>query len=136
MEEPRNDDAVVNKIQRNRNKKLKAAKLHEEKEAERKKVISDTKAAYNAIKGKPAFKDILEKAKTFAAYHTKLAQDGVGYRNTGGVLTNGQPEQEIYYYTAEKRVSELDKAAGILELVDYIERQIADAPVAPIVDKE
>lgn len=102
--------------------------------------------SYARIKDEPAFRDILAKAKSFAAYHTKMAKDGVGYRDTGEFDERNQPKQEIVYYTNEKRVSELDKAAGIEELEDYIQRQLGAAkpekteaaPVAgePVTDTE
>jgi hypothetical protein len=97
---------------------------HKARVEEQTKEIEAVKHSYARIKDEPAFRDLLAKAKSFAAYHTKMAKDGVGYRDTGQFDEKGKPIQEIVYYTNEKRVSELDKAAGIEELEDYILRQI------------
>lgn len=97
---------------------------HKARVEEQSKEIDAIKHSYARIKDEPAFRDLLAKAKSFAAYHTKMAKDGVGYRDTGQFDERNKPIQEIVYYTNEKRVSELDKAAGIEELEDYILRQI------------
>lgn len=118
------DQDTVERIKAKRTKVQKASELHQRKTKERAEAVALTKATYQAAKESPVLQDILEKAKQFAAYHVKLAQDGVGYRNTGAKLQDGTPEQELYYFDHQKRVTELDKSAGLLELVDYIERQI------------
>lgn len=74
--------------------------------------------------GDPILLDIQKKLKGFVEYHTKMARDGVGVKKTGHVLQNGESEMETVFYTNNKRVSELDKSAGLLELSDYIDRQI------------
>lgn len=122
------DDKVVDRIREKKTRIQKVQEVQARKSKERSEAIALTKAYYLAEQDNPVILDILTKAKNFAAYHTKMAQDGVGYRNTGHTLKNGAPEQELYFFTSEKRVSELDKAAGILELVDYIERQFKEAP--------
>lgn len=111
------------------------AKLHAENTQKRTNELKLTKAEYLKEKDNPVVLDILAKAEAFAKYHTKMAQDGVGVRKTGHKLENGMDEVETIYYTNEKRITELDRAAGLLELVDYIKRQItvpeAVADVAP-----
>ena len=122
------DDKVAKRIKDKRTRIEKVKEVHERKSQERSEALALTKAQYLVEEQNPVILDIIGKAKSFAAYHTKMAQDGVGYRNTGHVLKNGMPEQELYFFTSEKRVSELDKAAGILELLDYIERQFKESP--------
>ena len=100
---------------------------HKEKTQARAAAIETIQHSYARIKDEPAFVDILAKAKSFAAYHTKMAKDAVGYRDTGEVYENGKPVQEVVYYDQDKRVSELDKAAGIEELEDYILRQLTES---------
>jgi len=103
----------------------------QQKQAEQKKrnaemaeEVDSLRHSYARIKDEPAFQDILKKAKSFAAYHNKMAKDGVGYRDTGRFDEKGNAIQEIVYYTGEKRLGELDKASGIEELEDYILRQL------------
>lgn len=101
-----------------------AAAVHKKNTKERAAAAQGVKALYMAEAENPVLIDIITKAQSFVKYHTKMAQDGVGVRKTGHVLENGTAEVETVYYTTEKRVGELDKAAGILELLDYIERQL------------
>lgn len=121
------NDKVAKRIQAKRKK----IQLHERKTKERKEDAAGLKAAYLAAKDDTVLKDILTKLKSFAAYHVKMAQDGVGYRSTGAKLEDGSPEQELFYFTPEQRVSHLDKSAGQLELIDYIERQLTIPEVVP-----
>lgn len=102
-------------------------KAHKDKAAVRASEIDSIKHSYARIKDEPAFLDILAKAKSFAGYHTKMAKDGVGYRDTGQFDEKGKPIQEIVYYDQPKRLSELDKASGIEELEDYVLRQLTAA---------
>jgi len=111
----------------------------QQKQAARRKRSADMAAevaglqhSYARIKDEPAFQDLLAKAKSFAAYHTKMAKDGVGYRDTGEFKENGQPVQEVVYYDQAKRLSELDKASGIEELEGYILRQLTPTAVAAV----
>lgn len=97
---------------------------HKAKAEARVSEVQSLKHSYAQIQNEPAFLDILAKAKSFAGYHTKMAKDGVGYRDTGRFDENGKPIQEIVYYDQPKRLSELDKASGIEELEDYILRQL------------
>lgn len=87
--------------------------------------------SYKKIKDSAAFKDILDKAKSFHDYHLKLAKDGVGYQQTGAKDDSGNPVQQTVFFSHEKRVTELDKAAGVEELLLYIERQTSDEALQP-----
>jgi hypothetical protein len=111
---------------KSQNRRLAAKALHEKNSQIRKGEAETLKAQYLKEKANPVLVDILTKAKSFASYHTKMAQDGVGARATNDRYENGQPVMETVYYSNEKRISEIDKASGILELVDYIERQITE----------
>lgn len=123
----------------NLNRAQKAKALHDKKTKERLSNAKAVKALYLQEKESPLIEDILKKANGFIKYHVKLAQDGVGARKTGHKLTNGMDEVENYFFTNEEIAGEMKKAAGLQELVDYIERQIAlpeDAPKAKKPAKE
>ena len=109
---------------------------HKARVEEQSKEVDAIKHSYARIKDEPAFRDLLAKMKAFAGYHTKMAKDGVGYRDTGEFDEKNKPIQEIVYYTNEKRVSELDKAAGIEEIEDYVVRQVNDGTVLAEAAKE
>lgn len=109
----------------NQTRAQKAKAIHEKAQAERTAVAKNTKAIYQAEKDNPLLEDILAKANGFIKYHVKIAQDGVGARKTGHLLTNNQPEVENYFLSNSEVAGEMKKAAGIQELVDYIERQTA-----------
>lgn len=100
-----------------------AAKLHKEKAEERKRQAEQRKAEYAEIKDSPALADIIAKGKEFAAYHLKLAKDGMGARVTGQ-NDNGTAIVEDYFLTSEQRIAELDQAKGIEQYVAYIEKQL------------
>jgi len=106
---------------------------HKRKSAERAAETDSLQHSYARIKDEPAFKDILAKAKSFAAYHTKMAKDGVGYRDTGQFDAKGDAIQEIVYYDQPKRLSELDKASGIEELEGYILRMLNPVSIGAVV---
>lgn len=99
--------------------------LHEKRSKERADAINAMKIEYKKLKDMPAVIDFLKKMKSLCAYHTKIAKDGVGYRSTGQKDDHGNPIEELIYHTNEKRISELDKAAGIQEAIDMLERQLA-----------
>jgi len=107
-------------------------KANKEKAAVRASEVDSLRHSYARIKDEPAFIDILAKAKSFAAYHAKMAKDAVGYRDTGQFDEKGKAIQEIVYYKGEKRLAELDKAAGIEELEDYILRQLTASAKADV----
>lgn len=105
-----------------------AAATHARKSKDRAIVIADLKSLYIKEQENPVLLDVMKKLKSFADYHTKMAKDGVGVRNTGHKLENGEAEMETIYYSSEKRLSELDKAAGLEEMLAYVERQFEVAP--------
>jgi hypothetical protein len=72
----------------------------------------------------PVLRDILAKAQAFITYHNRVARDGVAYTE----------QKEIMDLSSERRIRELDRASGLQELVDYIERQCKDDPPAGSVD--
>lgn len=109
---------------------------HQKKANERANAQNELKISYKKIKDEPAFKDILAKAAQFASYHLTLAKDGVGYQQTGQKDDSGNPVQQTVFFSHEKRVTELDKAAGIEELQSYIERQISDEGLTPVAPKK
>jgi hypothetical protein len=109
---------------------------HQKKANERANKQNELKVSYKKIIDEPAFKDILAKAKQFAAYHLTLAKDGVGYQQTGGKDDSGNPLQATVFFSHEKRVTELDKAAGIEELSNYIERQVSEEALTPVAPKK
>jgi hypothetical protein len=100
-----------------------AAQLHKQKAEERKRLVEQRKGEYAQIKDSPALADIISKGKEFAAYHLKLAKDGMGARITGQD-ENNQPVVEDYFLTSDQRIAELDQAKGIEQYVAYIENQL------------
>lgn len=118
------ESVTAKKIQDKRSKIERAKETHARKTKERASDIGLLRAAYQSEKDGIVLADILSKIRAFANYHTKMAQDGVGARKTGHKLENGSDEMETVFYDHEKRITELDKAAGQLEVLDYIERQM------------
>jgi len=118
------DSNVAKKIQGRREKILKAQETHARKTKERAEEIAQVKHEWQNAKESPIVKDLLAKAKKYQAYHIKIAQDGVGARMTGHKLADGSAEVENYFLSNSEIAGEMKKAAGIQELVDYIERQI------------
>lgn len=110
-----------------------AKKTHATATRDRAQESIDKRAAYTKLKNNTALLDILKTGNSFMAMHNKLAQDGVGARKTGHKLTNGEDEIENIYMTNDQRAGHLDKSAGIQELLDYIERQLA--PVSDVLVK-
>lgn len=104
----------------------KAKKVHEKASKERAKVQEQVSSLYQqAYKEEdPILMDIIQKLQKFSDYHTKMARDGVGAKATGDFYENGQPVMETVYFDPAKRVTELDKSAGLLEAYDYIMRQV------------
>lgn len=118
--------------------KKRASKIEAHKEAtkERTRHSNDLRISFKKIKDEPAFAEIMRMAKGFADYHSKMAKDGVGYRDNGNRDISGNPQQEIVYFTNEKRVSEMDKAAGIEEVIDYLVRNTSGENLKPLVSKK
>lgn len=128
------EDTSKPKDEKNRIQKVK--EVHQKAAKDRASKQNELKVSYKKIKDEPAFKDILAKAKSFHDYHLKLAKDGIGYQQTGGKDEFGNPIQQTVFFSHEKRVTELDKAAGVEELFLYIERQITDEALTPVVAKK
>jgi hypothetical protein len=63
--------------------------------------------------------DLLVKIKSFSAYHNSVAKAGVGYK------VNPDGTSDEVRLTGDERLRELDRSAGIDEIADYIERQLA-----------
>jgi hypothetical protein len=114
--------ATTQAANRTRAQKVKA--LHEQKSKERASDQATLKAMYLANRDDPLLLDVMAKAKSFISYHVKLAQDGTGARKTGYKLSDGTAEIENYFFSNDEIASEMKKAAGIQELLDYLERQI------------
>ena len=105
-----------------RDKKLEA---HEQKVRERTREQELIKHEFAKLKDNPVILDIQKKAKSLADYHTKVAKDGVGFKKNTVATEHGlKEEQEVVYLTHEKRVTELDKAAGLEELLAYLDRML------------
>lgn len=114
-----------------------AAKIaHQKANKQRTRNENELRISYKNIKDEPAFQDILAKARQFAGYHLKMAKDGVGYRETGAKDDTGNPIQETVFFDQHKRVTELDKAAGIDEIVGYIEGRVSDERLEPLKAKK
>lgn len=92
--------------------------LNKERSEQRASRERELSAWYAEIRGSEALKDILAKGHQFAEYHTKLAIDGLGTRNMG------EGKYEEYVLSPEERVSELDQAKGMKQLIAYIERKV------------
>lgn len=104
--------------------RLQAVKeLNRKRAEERKNAEASLRAEYAKIKDSPAFQDILEKGRTFQAYHNKIARDAVGMK-PAGKSDGGQEKYEEYTLTSEERLAHLDNAGGIEELIAYIERKV------------
>lgn len=116
-------DQVPNQEVDEQTRRRAVKELHEKKAKERAEEIQALKAHYAQVKDSPAIADIIEKARSFAGYHLKLAKDGVGARKVG-VDDKGNAVLEDYYLTQEQRVAELDQAKGIEQLIAYIEQKI------------
>ncbi len=78
--------------------------------------------------------DFRAKAEQFIKYHHKIAQDGMGARPTGYKLQSGEQEIENYYLTDSQIAGEMKKAAGIQEMLDYLDRMLE--PPKPITPKK
>lgn len=107
-----------------------AAKAHAQKSKERKLEIQELKALYIQEQNNPVVQDILKKIRSFADYHMKMAKDGVGAKAVGSDA-KGQPILETVYYTNEKRLGEVDRAAGQEEIESYILRMFEIKPMEP-----
>lgn len=119
------DQADENKPVIDERTRAQAKKIaHEKAEEKRKAESEELKANYAKIKDEPALADILAKAKTFAAYHMKIAKDGMGSKQNG-FTESGQPIIVDYRLTSEERIAHLDQASGQEQLIAYIENKLS-----------
>jgi len=114
--------STVKSANATRGQKAKAA--HQKGTNQRAADQATLKAMYLADSENPLLLDIIAKAESFIKYHVKLAQDGTGARKTGYKLSDGTPEIENYFFSNDEIASEMKKAAGLQELLDYINRQL------------
>lgn len=116
--------------------KARAKAAHEAANKKRADAINEVRLSYAKIKDEPAFLDILAKIKSYSEYHTKMGKDGIGFRKTGQVNMEGKELEEMVVYDKDKRMSEIDKSAGIDEVGDYINRQLEAAAAGPVKPKK
>jgi hypothetical protein len=109
---------------------------HQKAIKERTDNLNELHLSYTKIKDELAFKDILEKISALEKYHTKVAKDGVGSKPTGEFDESGNERMELVYLSQEKRVAELDRAAGIGEINSYLERQVSQVDLAVVGSKK
>lgn len=79
---------------------------------------------YKKIEDSVAFKDLMKRFELQVAWHTKVSKDGVGYRKVP--VGGGQFKDEVFDLSPEKRLSELDRAAGLEEGLQYIENMLTE----------
>lgn len=110
--------------QANMTRAQKAKAAHEEGATQRKNDQQTVKSAYLSGNGEIILEDLQAKLKAWIALNNKVAQDGVGARQTGFKLEDGSMEVENVYLTPEQRASYLDQSKGMQAILDYIERQL------------
>ena len=114
--------------------------LHEANAKKRELVIEQTKADFQTNRENPVVIAIIEKAKALSALHLQMAKDGVGVRASGERNEQGELVSETIFFTKDKRITELDKSAGLDELTDWIARQFGTLPqpvlIAPATEDE
>lgn len=110
--------------QANTTRAQKAKTAHSKATKQRASDQATIKSLYLASADDPILLDIITKAEAFIKYHIKLAQDGTGARKTGYKLSDGTAEIENYFFSSDEIAFEMKKAAGIQELLDYINRQL------------
>lgn len=110
--------------------------LHEKNTQIRQEALEQEKADMRQNKNNPAVQAILKKARSLSALHMQMAKDGVGVRATGERDEHGELVTENVFFTKDKRMTELDKSAGIDELINWAERLLGEAakpvPVVPV----
>lgn len=102
--------------------------LHERKALERKQDIEQLQADFNTNRDNPVVVAMLEKARALSHLHLQMAKDGVGIRATGARDERGELVSETVFFTNDKRITELDKSAGLDEFVTWAERQLGVLP--------
>lgn len=105
----------------NRQKRIEAQR---EKQRQRTGEIKALNALYNQSKDDPVILDILKTARELGAYHRTIAEDGVANEATGRVDKDGIAEMQMLRLNDRQRMGHLDKAAGIQEMLNYIDRRV------------
>ena len=118
--------------------KRKRMEAHQRAVRERTTEARKVKALYQSASSNDLLADMLNKCQSFMDYHLKIAKDGVGAQKTGFKLEDGTEEVKNVFFTQEQRVSHLDKAAGIEEIMNYIQRQMiaSEEIITPIQAKK
>lgn len=105
--------------------------LHEANSKKRAIEIEQQKADFAAAKDDPLIITMIQKARDLSALHLQMAKDGVGIRATGGHNEHGEAESETVFFTNDKRITELDKSAGLDEWINWAERMLG-TQAAPV----
>lgn len=105
--------------------------LHEANSKKRAMEIEQQKADFATAKEHPVVLAMIEKARSLSSLHLQMAKDGVGIRATGGRNEHGEQESETVFFTNDKRITELDKSAGLDEWLNWAERMLGTLP-APV----
>lgn len=105
--------------------------LHEANAKKREIEIQQQKADFAQAAENPVVQAMIAKARSLSDLHLQMAKDGVGMRQTGQRDEHGQPVTENIFFTKDKRMTELDKSAGLDEWINWAERMlgIQAAPV-------
>lgn len=90
----------------------------EEREREAKAEVDGLRIAYRKAFGDndTVLMDIIGRLKNLIEFHSRLAKDGTGFRG-----------QEFVVFNGEQRLSHIDKAAGLGELSDVIDRLLTES---------
>lgn len=105
------DKEVVKLANARRAAAIKAQKQREIKNKE-------TKAKYQRARNHPVIQDIIQHGVMLATMHNANARNRVSAEADGTIIR----------LSGEDRLAEIDRAAGIMELVNYIQRQITPEP--------
>jgi hypothetical protein len=106
---------------------------HTKADNDRAATLKHIKAVYQEDSHRELLDGLLKKGRGFIDYHVKVAKDGVAARKTGDKYENGMDVIENVFLSKDERCSHLDKAAGLEELLNYIDRQLlAEAPMPEV----
>lgn len=125
VEDDAPDAGVVDPSQKVLTKRQEIIKKHQDRAETVKSAHKALSAQYLQIKSTEAMQDLYTKMVGFHDYHLKLAQDGVGYESTGQSDKDGEVIMRTIRLTPEERTGHLDKASGIQEIIDYLDRRLA-----------
>lgn len=118
-------EAVVDPSQKVLTKRQQIIERHREKAETLKSAQKLLANQYLQIRGSDALVDLQTKMQGYQDYHLKLAKDGVAYEPTGQSDSNGESIMRTVRLTPEERTGHLDKASGIQEIIDYLDRRLA-----------